>query len=384
MGFNPVLHGLRGLAALYVMLYHWNGTFKGLRVQLEQVTIFGEPWHWGFWLQFGWTGVLWFFVLSGYLLTAQMLARPVDMSGASDFWLRRAMRIYPAVWAQLAILLPLVALTGNLKSFSWYQLLGNLGLWLSPFPGAVAPFNAVYWTLPIELLFYLALPLLVWLFRRVNVWVFLALALAFTLSWRLGLYWQGKAGGVVGPQVAWVRDSMPGFFFVFATGMALNRIQLPWSDRARQAAVLLLVLAYGLLIQAMWARRATPFMESTVLMLSDFVLATLSAAVVALLLKPLPGFLWLCSRPLVFLGEVSYGIYLWHFPIQRLMPKWFPGAFDGVMGSLWALLVSSVLTLALAWASYRWVERPALDWLGRRARRKAIGRIETRTSEGQT
>ena len=241
MGFNPVLHGLRGLAALYVMLYHWNGTFKGLRVQLEQVTIFGEPWHWGFWLQFGWTGVLWFFVLSGYLLTAQMLARPVDMSGANDFWLRRAMRIYPAVWAQLAILLPLVALTGNLKSFSWYQLLGNLGLWFSPFPGAVAPFNAVYWTLPIELLFYLALPLLVWLFRRVNVWVFLALALAFTLSWRLGLYWQGKAGGVVGPQVAWVRDSMPGFFFVFATGMALNRIHLPWSDRARQAAVLLLV-----------------------------------------------------------------------------------------------------------------------------------------------
>jgi len=67
--------------------------------------------------------------------------------------------------------------------------------------------------------------------------------------------------------------------------------------------------------------------------------AGLIAVLLALMLRPLKGLGWLAAKPLVCLGEISLGIYLWHFPIFRLMPKLMPGTFTTAWDSLWALAI---------------------------------------------
>jgi peptidoglycan/LPS O-acetylase OafA/YrhL len=101
------------------------------------------------------------------------------------------------------------------------------------------------------------------------------------------------------------------------------------------------------------------------------------AALVGLLLHPLPGFLWLGSRPLVWLGELSYGIYLWHLVVQSTLHRLLPDMFVTAIGSFVALLISLAITLVLAMMSYYWLERPILDRFARHRRARAATELAT-------
>ena len=76
MNFVPVLHGLRGLAAMAVLLYHWEGSYPGLSLALKSVPFLGTQWDLLFPVRFGWIGVDWFFVLSGFLLAGNLWHSP--------------------------------------------------------------------------------------------------------------------------------------------------------------------------------------------------------------------------------------------------------------------------------------------------------------------
>src|SRR5690606_11389394 len=105
MDFNPRLHGLRALAALGVLIFHW-AQFFPVHPQLHAHTqVFGVLWHGSLFVGFGWLGVPLFFVLSGYLLTHQWQSKPLVFANLKRFWWRRFLRIYPAVWLQLVLLL---------------------------------------------------------------------------------------------------------------------------------------------------------------------------------------------------------------------------------------------------------------------------------------
>lgn len=370
MNFVPVLHGLRGLAALAVLLFHWEGSFRALSTSLQAVPFLGRPWDLLFPVRFGWMGVDWFFVLSGFLLAGTLWHRTITWPVAARFWLRRFLRIYPGVWAQLAILLLLLEATGMLRNFSPREAIGNALLWINPLPGGVKAYNGVYWTLPIELGFYLALPALMLLMRRLSTWQFLGLTLAFTVAWRLGVAGLHHLQSPHAISVGYIRAAFPGLLFVFAVGMAIHdfrdRIDALAPAHRRWLVVLALAIQLGFM-HAYAPYKGVALHDSAFLMLSEFALAAVIAVTIALLLDPPRGFRWIASAPLVWLGEISFGVYLWHFPILRMLPRYVPSPWWGTPeGSLTALLICLVLTLPLAAASFYWIEQPILRKFSRR------------------
>jgi len=157
------LEALRGVAALLVMALH---------ALHAAPSVYGSPALLDRWVLasfvWGWIGVPVFFVLSGFVLTLPWLA--ADGAAAAPAWkpylARRAARVLPAFWLQLALVALGLALLGDFPGAStgaslthWPWQLG-MGFYLDP---AIRPWLSVWWTLPVELSFYVVLP---WLLAR--------------------------------------------------------------------------------------------------------------------------------------------------------------------------------------------------------------------------
>ena len=83
---------------------------------------------------------------------------------------------------------------------------------------------------------------------------------------------------------------------------------------------------------------------------------------------------WLGSKVLVWLGHVSFGIYLWHFQVMRALVLLWPELWNTPSMSLAALVISLPATLAMAALSYYCVERPLMAWGKHRFRTTSVGR----------
>lgn len=188
MGRQPTryvyLDALRGLAALWVVLYHlWNRFYPGLSTQAAPLPSGPPPDLAGslalFTFGFGYTGVTLFFVLSGLCIHLPQARRreyrvPIGRFAARRFW-----RLYPAYLASivlsvLAPALPKLLLAAGGRSFDWPAELRvrdavvNAAFLQQLWPEALG-FNGVYWTLVYEIQFYLAYPALLWLVRRTGL-----------------------------------------------------------------------------------------------------------------------------------------------------------------------------------------------------------------------
>lgn len=359
--FNPRLHSLRGIAAVAVMLFHWDTLFPALGKVLSQVEFAGTEWNLFMQIRFGGLGVALFFVLSGYLLGSQLQTRELTPGSIARFWKRRAMRIYPAAWAQLLILVAAISVWPDfLGGLDGYRLLHNVLLWINLPPTMVSPINGVWWTLPIELSFYLLLPFLVLLQRKIGiVWV-IALCFVVTLCWRSSIMVMHYGDNYL--RHLPVLDAIPGTLSSFAAGLAISYLRIPLS--ARQRIVWLLVTACCFLLMEYWllSQIDTYWKGHWMLAIWPVLLAVILASGVFLLCEPIKGLGFMSSRLMVWLGEVSFGIYLWHFPLQKLMLFLWPEAWGTPVTSALALLVSSATTLCLAALSFYAIERPIMGW----------------------
>ncbi len=369
----PALTGLRGFAALWVLLYHAWVFSEPRRIAFE---LAGMDFDLTPFFSLGWAGVQIFFVLSGFLLSlpfARWRAGMGPQPGIGAYFLRRAMRVYPAFYLQLAVLLGLGWWVQRQLLIAVEDIPRYLAMLFVPPPFGVgsSPLNGVWWTLPIELSFYLALPVLSILLAWNGRWLLLALSLLVMVSWRWFVVGVLKAD----PVVLWAYQ-LPGALDSFALGMfgALLHVRLGegGGDGRRFRWLLggLLPLAL-LLVYALfrWMHRdyssywsvAPIFFIWTPLFSLAVLLVVLAAAARLSFVNAVLG-----NRAFQGLGVVSYGVYLWHYPVQKwVLEQTRIGTMEGYRFP-WLTATSVAVTLVLAGLSWMLVERRAIRWAASR------------------
>ena len=369
-GFNRPLEGLRGLAVLWVILFH----YVVLRGDL------GDPWIAALArvgpvdavIRNGYLGVDLFFMLSGFLLVLPWLRHARGDSprpSAREFWRRRVRRIVPAYYVHLALLFccfaPLVRgfeyLRNDILVVGWNVAAhaGFLQL-TSPLTSGTLAVNGALWTLAIEAQFYLLLPLLAPLFARAPLRATVAafgLAAAWQWGARHGLQGLVDAIRALGAHWAWpeavvrhlLLTQLPSYLGHFALGGLLAHAWRGWRERgARPAwlpplAGLAALVSLGVLLHVAVA----PWGEHTWL-LTTGVLGTVlfAAAAGGDLARRALG-----RGPVAFAGRVSYSAYLYHLPLLLLWNLHGPRHAG-------ALPLYLALVFAVAWISWRYVEEP--------------------------
>lgn len=338
-------------------------------------------------------GVTLFFLLSGFLLYRPWArAAMVDRDGPAlgGYTLRRAVRILPAYWVMVVFTLLLLPEIQPVRWEAWPVHLGMLHIYI---PGFTLEGLTQTWSLATEVAFYALLPLIAWLAGRrgrgrpdasaryqLSVLIgAMVLALAFTIL---------RVSGVLGTSTItgyW----LPGFLDWFALGMAAAvlqvRLGLPhppaWMLSVRQVAR---ATGWCLLVAAGLAAIATtplagPLTFDPAEPNSLVIKHVLYGVIAAFLL--LPGFLgigdsadpevqrswWgrlLASPVVVYLGTISYGVFLWHLVLLRLIQEGLGfQVFTGGFWIVWPLVV--LASIAVATASWLILEKPLLEWAHR-------------------
>src|ERR1700742_370608 len=230
------LDGIRGLAALYVVINHvFLRAFPGYPVDHAP--------FWAAWLIYGRFAVVVFIVLSGFSLALSPARRGWRLGGAAGFARRRARRILPAYWAALAFSLAVAWLIVPQPGRGVPDLMSVVvnGLLIQNIVGAPSP-NTAFWSIAFEAQLYVLLPVLLLLIRWRG-----ALTMVATVTLVVALV------GIVGPHVArldtFVIESAPDLAALFALGIVSAGIvgagaarrswPWPWLGRAPGAAGLL-------------------------------------------------------------------------------------------------------------------------------------------------
>ncbi|AVP98068.1 hypothetical protein C7S18_13045 [Ahniella affigens] len=342
----PALTGVRALAALAVLGMH-------VHVLVTPLPL----------LKLGHFGVDVFFVLSGFLLTlryGRIQGQP-DADARVEWWpfmRQRLVRILPAFYVQVLIL-GLLAGLGAYAWPGWRQFLGQFTLAFyvgtEPLQAWVAP----WWSLPVELCFYVLFPLTLWCLRRRPV-PMLLIGLGLVYAYRSVMMVSAPAH----PWLAFWLQQAPGRFDEFLIGMAAA-----WWLRSRAATgqdsgkwwFWLGLAAFAVLL-------STPNLSQLVVHLGFGVCfySALAASIAVMLVGLVLGtglMNRLLAQPwLVWLGQISFGVYLWHYPliewVRRPEAQAWPGSVRLVL-----VLIGSLVLADLSW---RCIERPALNWLRRR------------------
>lgn len=365
MGYQPSLDGLRALSVGVVLLYHAGFS----------------------WMHGGFFGVEVFFVVSGFLITSLLLDE-TDRNGRvsfRQFWLRRARRLFPALYAVLLAVAAWAALAGSAEQQSqlrrdipwsifyvnnWGQILGNV-----PYFAGEPPLLRHLWSLAVEEQWYVIWPLAFVALMRVRLprhvvggaivgAAFVVFAYTFWMHAR-------TPTPLGGPPAAFEGVNRTNFLYLStitrSSGLLLGAgaafLWRPWRwTNAPGAPVGRVLDPLGAAAVAMLgcAASVAVLTEGYVYQWLLPLVSILSLVAVMVAVHPAAvGFRRMMGwTPLVAMGKRSYGLYLWSWPIYVMV-----GATNGsVSRFLWAM----VLTVMVAEASYRYLETPV--------RRGAIGR----------
>ena len=320
----------------------------------------------------GWVGVDIFFVLSGFLLSIPFLRwhffqqSPVALP---RYFQRRLLRVLPAYYAQIILLLG-ISLLFSSKALPETGSLLSHGLMIHNFWFAYnGDINRVYWTLPIEFGFYLLLPLLMlWATTPKKLLILFVLSTVIAISYRYGVFqWVADSSTA---KKQWILNQLPGRLNQFLSGMLAAYVYLlyrngkqqplqQWLSRAGfflglAGIIYLLYFFSGGMHKHFWQGHWSLFVW--------YGAAGLAIALLVLSLALNHGWISkLFSNPLMlFLGLISYSLYLWHYPMVEWLAHtpWIK-SLDGYPLPTLALAGFSS-SIVLAALSYYLVERPFL------------------------
>ena len=379
----PLLDGYRAIAAFMVLTTHVAFNTGEIRTPVLG-PLLGR-------MDFG---VTLFFLLSGFLLYrpwARAAMTATSGPAVGGYALRRAARILPAYWAMVVFTLLLLPEIQPVRWQAWPVHLGLLHIYV---PGFTLEGLTQTWSLATELAFYILLPVLAWIAGRRGRgnpdasarFQLAVLAVAVLIAWTFTVL---RVTGTLGSSTItgyW----LPGFLDWFAIGMAAAVIQVrlskggapAWMLSVRQIAQATgwcLLIAAGLAVIA-----ATPIAgpltfdpaEPNSLVIKHVLYGVIAAFLL------LPGFLgvgdtcegvpshswWaaILANPLVvYLGTISYGVFLWHLVLLRFIQNALGlQVFSGGFWIVWPLVV--LASIAVASASWFILERPILAWAHRR------------------
>jgi len=338
------LDGLRGIAILLVMLFHFSGNGHGLTpssllVDRMFYRLTGA----------GWIGVDLFFVLSGFLITGILLdARGIPFY-FRNFYVRRALRIFPLYYSALVLLLimPLMFPHGpaphlSTRDAGWYlSYLSNVKMARAGWPSDTG--LAHFWSLSVEEQFYLAWPVAVFALSNRQLRVACVAAVVGALAVRTALT---ATGYTIAPYVL-----MPARIDALAMGGFLAiamREPRGLPDRvSRWPPIAAVTTGLGLLAVLLFREGLRPD-DTAVLGVGLTLVAAFGASVVMLAVGNARAARALSAPWLRFFGKYSYGMYIFHYPILFFGPGVVPIQMLPLVGGSQILRQIAFTTCAMA------------------------------------
>jgi len=309
------LDALRGIAALAVMNYHYFYRYNSL---------YGHENLFVDWSTFGQYGVHLFFIISGFVIfwTLHRVKKP------ADFIVSRISRLYPAYWLAVAftfILVSIFGLPGREVSIS--SAIANLMMFHGYFH--IPNVDGVYWTLTVELTFYF------WIFLVYRIgflnkieYLLLPLVIASVLNSLHLIYLPGII----------LKLLLIKYIAFFLAGICYYR--LAHNEHKNRSVVILLI--------SLAATFFTYPLQGFILFLIIFIVFFLAISGSLAFLK---------ARPLVFLGSISYSLYLIHQNLGYIIINNF---YTHAVNPLIAIIVSMTISIITASIFFYFIEKPAL------------------------
>lgn len=346
MGYQPGLDGLRAISVIAVIFYHAG---------------FG-------WMHGGFLGVEVFFVVSGFLITSLLLEER-EGSGSirlRQFWMRRARRLLPALFAVLIAVGTWIALFGTAQQQSdlhrdylpgifyfanWGQIFGG-----AQYFGNFSPLRHL-WSLAVEEQWYLLWPLAFVLIARRNKRnadvgrsILLAAVVVMLITW-----WLASPTALTSDRTNFLYLSTLTRSSGLLLGAGAAFVWRPWRMRAAassRAGPGLNVAGLGATAVLIYAFTAARLTDRSLYRWQLAVVSMLSLVVVAAVVHPAASATraFFASPALVALGKRSYGVYLWSWPISVIC-----GAY---VGSWTRFIAAMSLTIVVSEFSYVYIETP--------------------------
>lgn len=349
--YVPALDGLRAVAIGLVFAFHLDIIY------------------------FGWLGVQLFFVLSGFLITQILVADARRLRGQrffSRFYMRRTLRIFPLYFLFVGALV-IFGQAAVSAGDSPYLLTYTYNIRRVTEDYVHSPFYAHLWSLAVEEQFYLVWPLLIYVlgersFRRFVIGIIFLYPIA-----RVILHLTLADDPAVREQLvahAYYQTFSQAEAFAWGALAALFGAQLR-KVNARLLVLGLCAVAVIAVIGEIAAFQSSDLAVRRLGMPAAFDLGqayvwgytATSCLFAGLVLRCLePGRLasLLAWKPVVWVGAVSYGIYVYHYPVIELCSRYFRSGSDSEVMPLTGIAASIVITLGLAAISYYGFEKPFL------------------------
>jgi peptidoglycan/LPS O-acetylase OafA/YrhL len=340
----PYIDVLRAIAALLVVWYH---------VIMHSQGVGFPAFGYATLPRIGWIGVDLFFVISGFVIgKAALDAQTTSQTWRATFIERRARRIVPLYLATSACYLFLVEpniLRAGVASIKHVvtHLLFIHNLW----PDTAGSINGPSWSIALEVQFYALVVLVAPWLARTAWWRVLVAGISLALAWRYAttLIW------VPGQSDPWVQlnaaNQLMGTLDGFGFGMCLAKLaiagQLQFSVRRFIAATALTVLALTAAWLTFWPHSGYWTSPAMVVFWRTLLSAGFAGLLACAVMLPWSPTRW--SRPFRYLGEISYGVYLWHVPVLMTLVE--KTQWKGVR-LLSVTLVFTTILAALSWHGF--------------------------------